>query len=192
MNPPYYGQNNFELITEDRTSEIEREYFLAGDKSYENGDRDLAIELYQMAGKDGEEKIHYVNYEEAVLNPSNGKYIPALNSFKSLGNYRDSANKYIESEKGVYCRAVEEISNANYDEAKSLLEHISDYSDTKNGYDLLNYSQGMDKMNDGDLDEAVDYFMALKDKNQFDNLDNYLRACREGKYYNDDAKKFLK
>ena len=73
MNPPYYGQNNFELITEDRTSEIEREYFLAGDKSYENGDRDLAIELYQMAGKDGEEKIHYVNYEEAVLNPSNGK-----------------------------------------------------------------------------------------------------------------------
>ncbi len=180
---PKYGKDYFDLITEDRSAEICHAYFLAAEDSYKSGDRNLAKTLYSYAGAEGTNQLLAIRYDEAKEHLSDGQFVTAMDEFNALGDYSDSANKYVEAEKGIYNQAIAEIDKSNFDEAESLLSKISDYDETAHGYDTLKYHQGLKKMNSGELDEALAFFNDIADKSSFSELSDYTKSCNDGIKY---------
>ncbi len=73
------------------------------------------------------------NYKKAEKLFANSDYIKALDIYKDLRNYRDSAEKAKEC---LYKEATKLRNEKNWDAANALFEEIEDYKDSK---DLLHY-----------------------------------------------------
>jgi len=180
---PKYGKDYFDLITEDRATEICHAYFLAAKEASENGDRNLAKTLFNYAGTEGAEELLSIRYDEASEYLSDGQFVSAMNEFDSLGDYQDSPQKYVESEKGIFDQAISEINNKNFDEAEKLFSEISDYEEIAYGYDTLKYHRGLEKMNMGELKEALTFFNEIADGTSFSELNNNIQSCNDGIKY---------
>ena len=178
-----HGKDYFDLITDDRASAIEHEYYIAAETAYNEGNRDLAKELYQLAGPEGTEQVSSIRYEEASDNLSKGEFLSAMTTFRELGDYKDSSQKYAESEYGVYNQTLDEIEKGHFDEAEQLLSKISDYQDIENGYDSLSYYRGLDKMKAGELEDAITLFGEVDNISLFPELNEKVKACSDGVSY---------
>ena len=177
--PPDYGEKYFKLITEDRSSEINHEYFAAGENAYKNGDVKLARVLYNLAGAEGVEPIKMLDYEYALEMLANGQYQAAMAAFERLGEFKDCREKYAECEAGIYNFALKEIDEKDFSKARQYLDQIPDYEERSYGYDVIRYYEGLDMMENADWEGALRSFWEISDQTAFSELEDSIRVCSE-------------
>lgn len=104
-------------------------------------------------------------YEAAMAAFSAGEYEDAVAKFTVLGDYKDSADKVLESK---YYIAIKHFEAENFSEAEQQFRALGDYKDSvqqaenaKNGPSEKRYKQAMQKLEAGNLVEAKRLFLDL-------------------------------
>ena len=150
-NPPSYGEQFFDCLSEDRSIEIRHEYYVAAEDYYKKGNLEEAKTLFLRAGEEGNEFITLIEeeeryeeavglleacYKETIENLDVSKYSDALSGFRELRDFKDSVEKYYEVEKLVYQRFLELIGEDKLTKAEELLLIIPDYEETPVGNEI--------------------------------------------------------
>jgi len=118
-------------------------------------------------------------YEAAMAAFSAGEYEDAVAKFTVLGDYKDSADKVLESK---YYIAIKHFEAENFSEAEQQFRALGDYKDSvqqaenaKNGPTEKRYQQAIEKLEAGNLFDAKRLFLELE--NYKDSAEQYNEIC---------------
>ena len=171
------------FVVRAKTNSNIRETYKKAVKIYETGreyyDIDLMDQAYEgfvlvqdyedsqdYMDKINEEKSMMIEYESAMSYYESNDYENALIAFHSLGNYRDSENNIKDISDKLYSDGKGRMDNKEYDEARTILIMIPEYS--------------------GDIyDKAQELLASIDDKQQNDMLEQQFKAAIE-KYNSED------
>ena len=101
-----------------------------------------------------------------------GNYEEAISSFESLGNYKDSADKIMESR---YLIALGLLNNKQYDEAINKFTELGSYSDSEQMILQCKYDMARSIYDEGNYDEAIESFTQL---GSFSDSEQMILQCR--------------
>lgn len=103
-------------------------------------------------------------YNNAVTSVESRDYDTAISIFEDLGDYKDSAEQFINT---LYLKALYLEENESFEEAASQFETIIDYLDSKEHFEYCNnkseYEAARELMEAGNYKEALDEFSSLGD-----------------------------
>lgn len=116
--------------------------------------------------------IPNARYNSAVKLMNEGNYEEAISSFESLGNYKDSADKIMESR---YLIALGLLNNKQYDEAINKFTELGSYSDSEQMILQCKYDMARSIYDEGNYDEAIESFTQL---GSFSDSEQMILQCR--------------
>ena len=111
-------------------------------------------------------------YELALADKNNGKYSDAIEAFRELGSYRDSADQLSACH---YAIGVDYLNNGDYDSAYSEFSEAGDFSDASSLAQESRYRSGVAAMESGNFNSARWDFSSL---GNYKDAEDLLMECK--------------
>ncbi len=123
-------------------------------------------------------KLNESNYEKAGILFTEKNYGEAAEIYENLGDYEDSADKYLLAR---YNQALALEEAKKFDEAKQIYIDLGNYEDSAGRVNSCIYNSALSLMEQGNYDEAITIFISLEgyaDSNSMIDECNYRKAVK--------------